>query len=133
MVAWKRKVFRLEEAGPEGSEPPVRDFPLVTNSTIQEAVESNALDDDAALKLNDYVGRRALAVRLVRRYGPLAGKAITVVSVYVPANPREAAEKVKAAFILTVAIGLARIDGEWMAMGDWQAAPKAAWRSSGPE
>ena len=131
LVAWKNKEFRADTGGPR-SDRSRPGFALLTAGDIENAADEGTISACVAKSLSDYVGRRAICVRLTRRRGTLTNEPLNVASVYVPPG---ASDAVRAGFIGLVASSLRRTGADgtpWVSSGDWQASPSPDWRHGKP-
>ena len=132
MVAWRQRLFRADTGCSRSRDARQRPgFALFGETTVDDMLERGRVTASVAAGLRDYQGRRSLAVRLIRKRGPLTNKPIVVGSVYVPAS---ASESVRAGFIYGIADALRKLSCagvEWVCPGDWQASPDASWRAGG--
>ena len=104
---------------------------LVSSAVVEEMREQDHVTQAVYAGLRAVVGKRALAVRLIRKTGPCANAARWFSNVYVPAS---ASDQLRSAFIRCVADELRRfvVDGlPYTCAGDWQASPYPSYRRSG--
>ena len=135
MLAWKQRFFRAEMdnkvrggALDKRSRP---GFSLLSAPFIELMQQEGIVTSSVATRLEAYVGRRALGVRLIRRRGPRTNAPIVACVTYVPASETE---QVRAGFIKAVAArmhGFNETGEEWVIAGDWQASPAPSWRAGG--
>ena len=96
---------------------------------IREAEEGSEL----ASQLSPYVGKRAIAVHLRRKRGPLANQELVVGNVYMPAG---APPRVKAALVRQVAAYLDEVGAggtPFVCAGDWNCTFGSEWRAGDTE
>ena len=131
LLAWRQCAFRRDPTealygggGPHG-------VALVSSAVVEEMREQDHVTQAVYAGLRAVVGKRAIAVRLIRKTGPCANAARWFSNVYVPAS---ASDQLRCAFIRCVADELRRfvVDGlPYTCAGDWQASPYPSYRRSG--
>ena len=131
LVAWHKGAFARArgEAGLGGGG--AHGVALLSREALEQMREEGLLRSAEMGALMPFAGRRAVAVRLTRKKGPLANTESWLGSVYVPAA---ASAPVKAAFIRVVARAVSALRGgreDFAVAGDWQAAPGPTWRLGG--
>ena len=135
LLGWQQSEFRVAVGRPRtvsGEEAEWakgrRVAVLLQEAYVTEAEEAGEITEHVAREMRKYVGRRAMAVRLVRRRGPKANSERLHAVAYVPAS---ASDGVKAAFISAVGWSIARASADgtpFTLAGDWQASPSPEWR-----